>query len=124
MYLNFRISRFPYTLQHAGSGIGKSLRRPTLSGAVSSGPILWFGPGGAILPSRPRRYERQRAQRRSMMARQRHRRLVIDGREQDGILARHGTSRGSTEQPINYVERKPLKLRAPAQHSTSQAAPR
>lgn len=72
MYLNFRISGFPYTLQHAGSGIGKSPRRPTLSGAVSLGPILWFGPGGAILPSRPRRYERQRAQRRSMMeARQR-----------------------------------------------------
>jgi AraC-like DNA-binding protein len=59
-----------------------------------------------------------------MMARQRHRRLVIDGREHDGILARHGTSRGSTEQPIDYVERKPLKLRDPAHHARSPAGSR
>src|SRR5215510_5367406 len=121
MYLNFRIStsHIPYDMREAelGSHPVAGKRR------LSSDPILWFGPRRSpILPSRPPRYECRRAQRRSMMALQRHRRLVIDGREHDGILVRHGTSpRRSTRRPIDYVERRALKLRAPAQQCSKLA---
>jgi len=67
---------------------------------ASSSPILWFGPPAERIPSsRPLYRERRRAQRRSMMARQRHRRLVIDLREHDGILARHGRAQNNPCHP-------------------------
>jgi hypothetical protein len=52
--------------------------------------ILLFGPRGAYSLVPAARQKRRRAQRTSMMARQRHRRLVIDEREHAGSFGRHG----------------------------------
>jgi hypothetical protein len=82
--------RFPHSLQTSGTGSGKpTCLQPARDEVALFSHILWFGPGGAHSLVPAARQERRRAQWRSMMARQRHRRLVIDRREHDGMLVRH-----------------------------------
>src|SRR5262245_41018536 len=66
-------------------------------------------PAERIPSSRPLYRERWRAQRRSMMARQRHRRLVIDGREHASILVRHGANTEQIGHPSFASLRTPSK---------------
>ena len=82
--------RFPHALQRVGTGSGKFTLSPHGVGAL----LIFFSQfscsarqSHSLAPAA--RFERRRAQRPSMMARQRHRRLVIEGREHDGMLARH-----------------------------------
>src|SRR5262249_61931174 len=69
-------SRIPYSVPEREVGSPPPVARDKVAG--SSAHILWFGSGGAIPSSRPLYRKRWRAQRRSMMARKRHHRLVID----------------------------------------------
>ena len=76
--------------------------------------ILWFGPGGAHSLAPAAQSKCGRPQRRSMMAHQRHPRLVIDRREHNGMLKRIGTGEELIA-VLNCIECRPIKLRDPAQ---------
>jgi hypothetical protein len=85
----------------------------------TAAPVQSFCSIGTILPSRPARATRRRAQRRSRMARLRATapaaRSVLDGREHDGILDRVGAVIcPSNNQTIKRRSQKAMKKRADA----------
>jgi hypothetical protein len=102
--------RFPHALQRVGKGSGKSVPCPSGPCATKSHflpHILLFGPCGAHSLAPAARPERRRAQRMSMMARQRHPEgPVIDRSEHAGSFGQHGVRTGEVNTPAPHFPRR------------------